>query len=243
MKNTDIEIAVLCGGPGKRMGKLDLNKQKCMLEVEGRPIIEHLFEQIVKAFGRAKVVLSVGYKSNDIRNYFGNHYKTLQLEYTHESFAGTRLALLNTESFIKEEYFLSIDGDTIINGTELLNLVNLKRSNLLGTILVSTRQEIAPTHGLAIMKGRRVLKIDYPPSQSTLEYQAFRLMDTGFYSKKLFEYLKISNIQTISQTLNSLIEGGETIEGKLYSDIWFHFMKPEDLRTHIFFESFGIRNN
>lgn len=45
MNNQEIEITILCGGPCIRMGKLASKRQKCMLEVEGRPILEHLFEQ------------------------------------------------------------------------------------------------------------------------------------------------------------------------------------------------------
>lgn len=235
MKSKLIEITILCGGSGKRMGKLALNKQKCMLEVENRPILEHLFEQIIKAFGRARVILLVGYRSDDVRDYFGERYKSLQLDYAPESVTGTRLALLGAESFIEGEYFLSLGGDTIVNGTELKKLVKPGRVDLMGTILVSTKEEIAPTHGLAIMEGRRLLKIDFPPTQPIFKGQSLRLMDIGFYSKKLFGYLKISNIPTISGTLDNLIRKGKLLEGKLYDGIWFHFMKPKDLQARIHF--------
>jgi len=235
MENRGFEIVILCGGSATRMGKLALNQQKCMLKVEGRPILEHLLEQIVSAFGRGRIILVIGYRGQDICDYFGEHYKGLQLSYTRESIMGTRLALLAAEDFIKGEHFLSIDGDMIIKGSELANLVNLKRSNLLGIILLSAKPETAPTHGLAVMESQRVLKIDWPPTQSISGSHTFRLMDIGFYSRRLFKHLKAYNVSTISEVLKNSVEKGEIIEGRIYANTWFHFMIPEDLRVSIKF--------
>lgn len=235
MGNKTVEIAILCGGSGGRMGKLAFDKQKCMLSVDGRPILEHLFEQIIKAFDTAKIILLVGHRSNDIYDYFGEHYKGLQLNYAPETTVGTRAALLCAKEFIEGDNFICMDGDEIVNGMELTRLVDLDYTDSLGALLVSSRLETAPTHGLVIMKGRRITKIDYPPTNVISKNRPLRLMDIGFYSKKMFDYLKATDASMISEVLDDLIGGGKIIEGKIYRGDWFHFVEPKDLLAHIQF--------
>jgi len=37
----EIEAIVFAGGLGKRMGEFTRSHQKCMLQVDGKPILEH----------------------------------------------------------------------------------------------------------------------------------------------------------------------------------------------------------
>ena len=88
------EVVVLCGGFGVRMYELTLETQKCMLQVQGYPILEHLLRQIATVFRKAKVIFLVGYESRSVMSYFGKSYEGLQLAYAPESTKGSRLALI-----------------------------------------------------------------------------------------------------------------------------------------------------
>lgn len=232
------EIAILCGGFGIRMGKLTSKKQKSMLKVEGRPILEHLLDQISIAFSRAKITLLVGYDSKSIYDYFGKRYKKLQLEYTSTSTEGIRLALLTAKDFIKGDNFLIVPGDIIVRGSELLNLVNaadIKKPNLLGTMLLSAEKEKAPTHGIVTIRNHRVLKIEYPPARSVLGRHMYISMGTEFYSRRLFDKLETCIVSDIAEVLIEALKEGEQIEGEICTTPWFHFASPKDLKTHIEF--------
>lgn len=63
------------------MGELTDNRQKCMLEVEGKPIFAYVLDQMADAFGKAKVFLLTGYRGEDVFNYFNLRYRNLDLEY------------------------------------------------------------------------------------------------------------------------------------------------------------------
>lgn len=232
MESSIINIVIMCGGRGRRMR---VNRQKCMLKVGEKPILEYLFEQISNTFGRARIILVVGYRSRDIRDYFGDGYKNLQLKYTPELTSGTRLALLSSRTFIKGKNFLSIDGNLVIKGRELLSLVKFSQSNILGTVLVSAKKRIAQTHAVLLMEKDRVLKIDYPPKRAVIGPGEFRLMDIGFYSKELFKYLRLYNVPTVSEVLKNALKGGKVIRGRRYAGNWFHFVAPEDLRVSMNF--------
>jgi len=85
---------ILCGGLGIRLGKLTLNKPKPMVEVAGKPFLEHLILQLKKN-GITKILLLVGYKNNIIRNYFsdGKKFKVeIKYSYLPENFdTGSRI--------------------------------------------------------------------------------------------------------------------------------------------------------
>ena len=85
---------ILCGGLGTRLGSLTLNKPKPMVEIAGKPFLEHLILQLKKN-GITKILLLVGYKNNIIRNYFsdGKKFKVeIKYSYLPENFdTGSRI--------------------------------------------------------------------------------------------------------------------------------------------------------
>jgi len=234
MVNHNPEIIVLCGGAGIRVGGVALNRQKCMLEVGNQSILEYVFETIIEAFGNAKVVLVIGHRGQDVRNHFGERYKSLQLKYTRKSVAGTRLALLASKNFVKGKQFLLMDGDVVVKPDELVKLADTKESDSLGRMLVSTKHEKALTHGLVIVKNHRVTKIVFP-SRFIPKANAFRSMDTGFYSRELFERAESYHVPTITNVLSNSVKDGRVIEGVVCNTNWFHFVTPKDLEVSIKF--------
>ena len=66
---TEIKQAViLCGGLGSRLGEITKILPKPMVDVVGKPFLEHLIIQLKKN-GIKEVYLLVGYKNELIKNY------------------------------------------------------------------------------------------------------------------------------------------------------------------------------
>ena len=85
---------ILCGGLGTRLGALTKNKPKAMIEVAGKPFLEHLILQLKKN-GITRILLLVGYKSHIIKDYFsdGKKFKVeIKYSYLPENFdTGSRI--------------------------------------------------------------------------------------------------------------------------------------------------------
>jgi len=64
-----IEIITLAGGKGSRMGELTQNTQKCLLEVDGKPILGHLMDKLIEAFGSVDIKFGVCYQANQVIDY------------------------------------------------------------------------------------------------------------------------------------------------------------------------------
>jgi NDP-sugar pyrophosphorylase family protein len=89
-----------------------------MVEVNGRPFLEHQLEFFAKN-SISDVVLCVGHLWENIKDYFGDKFKTsvgneITIHYSVEHrFLGTGGAVKNAEEYI-QEYFFVIYGDTYL---------------------------------------------------------------------------------------------------------------------------------
>lgn len=106
-------MVIMAGGTGIRMLPHTENCPKPMLNVAGKPILEHIIER-AKLEGFSHFLLSVNYLAHMIKEYFGNgHSLGVQIEYLHESRPlGTGGAL----SLIKElpdNPFVVTNGDVM----------------------------------------------------------------------------------------------------------------------------------
>lgn len=66
------EVVILCGGRGTRLLPLTKKIPKPLLELGGKPILEHLIQNY-KSHNFTNVKLLVGYKGRQIKKYFNEH--------------------------------------------------------------------------------------------------------------------------------------------------------------------------
>jgi D-glycero-alpha-D-manno-heptose 1-phosphate guanylyltransferase len=104
---------VLAGGLGTRLRSAVPDLPKPMAPVNGRPFLEHLMNYWI-AQGIVHFVISVGYRHEQIIQYFGNSYQTAKIEYSiEETPLGTGGGLLLARNKLNtQKPFLLLNGDT-----------------------------------------------------------------------------------------------------------------------------------
>lgn len=104
---------ILAGGLGTRLRPVVDDRPKPMAEVAGRPFLEHLLGYW-KNQGVTRFVLSIGYRGEIIKHYFGAIWQGIPLDYVQESHPlGTGGALLMCHREIGlETPFILLNGDT-----------------------------------------------------------------------------------------------------------------------------------
>lgn len=71
---------ILAAGMGKRLGEYTKNQTKCMVKVNGVTLIERALDALVKT-NVSRTVLVVGYEGEKLREFIGENYKGMKIEY------------------------------------------------------------------------------------------------------------------------------------------------------------------
>lgn len=75
-----MQAIILAAGMGKRLGEYTHDNTKCMLEVNGVRLIDRALE-CLKNINISKVILVVGYKGQNVKDYVGYDYKGMPIVY------------------------------------------------------------------------------------------------------------------------------------------------------------------
>ena len=67
-----MDVIILCGGKGTRLSEETISRPKPMVEIGGKPILWHIMK-IYSHYGYNRFVLALGYKSEQIKQYFYNY--------------------------------------------------------------------------------------------------------------------------------------------------------------------------
>ena len=109
-----MEAIILAGGLGTRLKERVSHVPKPMAEVCGKPFLSFILESLSKN-GFNHVIISVGYMSDCIINFFGKKFLNLRIDYVIENSplgtgGGIKLALTKSEN---DSLFI-INGDTFV---------------------------------------------------------------------------------------------------------------------------------
>lgn len=134
------EAIILAGGLGTRIRTLFPDIPKCMVPVAGKPFLDYLLLKLSDQ-GIEKVILSVGYKKQIIRNQYGDKFKNLSIVYSDESEPlGTGGAIKSALQYCDQESCLILNGDSYLNFNmnEFFLKNNLSQINIL-VVMVDDR--------------------------------------------------------------------------------------------------------
>jgi mannose-1-phosphate guanylyltransferase len=107
-----LPAVILVGGLGTRLKPLTDRTRKDMLPLVDRPLLAYTFEHLLR-HGVERAVLSCGYLPTQIREYFGDDWKGLSLEYrVEEEPLGTGGAVRFAAEHLGERFF-AINGDSL----------------------------------------------------------------------------------------------------------------------------------
>jgi len=110
-----MKAVILAAGKGKRLMPITSSRPKPMIPLAGKPLLEYTILGLKNA-GISEILLIVGYKEEDIREYFGDGQDkfNVSIEYiSQEKQLGTGHAVSYAKDFVKDTPFLLMYGDLI----------------------------------------------------------------------------------------------------------------------------------
>ena len=114
MSPAAIDVVLLCGGRGSRLGALTVDTPKPLLPIGGRPFLLHLLLRL-KTEGFSRFILAVHYLPDRFRQFVSDFSSQLDLQLILEKEPlGTGGALRHAVNAVRTPHFLAMNGDTWI---------------------------------------------------------------------------------------------------------------------------------
>ena len=133
-----ITAAILAGGLGTRLKTAVPDRPKILAEVNGRPFLCHLLDEL-DAGGIRNVVLCTGFREEQVVEAIGDRYKGITVRYSvEEEPLGTGGALRNALPLLSSETVLVANGDSFLK-VDLRNFLAWHRLGNSGASIVLAR--------------------------------------------------------------------------------------------------------
>ncbi|MEM1565962.1 MAG: sugar phosphate nucleotidyltransferase [Candidatus Bathyarchaeia archaeon] len=230
-----MKAVVLAAGEGVRLRPLTFTRPKHMINICGKPILEHCLNTI-KACGINHIIIVVHYMADIIRHYFGSGEKFgLKIEYVEQqSVLGTGNAVSVVEPFVKDDFVL-VYGDLLFTSEALKRVISLHSAKQTVATLAVVRVEKPEDYGIVeLEKTGLVKRIVEKPARKEAPSD---IANAGLYvfSTEIFE--KTRNIKAssrgeweITDAIQLLIEEGKPVlAAEIPRADWFDIGRPWDL--------------
>ena len=196
-----MKCVLLAAGEGKRMHPLTYTRPKVMLPLGNKPLLEWNVQNAKKA-GLKDFIIIVGYRSNMVREYFGDGKKwNVDITYLNQGKPmGTAHALSLLSNLVDD--FLVLSGDTIFGTKDIQKVMGHQWAIGIHEV------EDPSSYGVVELRKEKITQIyeksDHPPSHC---------INAGIYRlhKEIFTYIKKTPVSPrgeyeITDTFNLFVQ-------------------------------------
>ncbi|VVB99176.1 UTP--glucose-1-phosphate uridylyltransferase AglF [uncultured archaeon] len=179
---------VIAAGRGMRLRPITDKIPKCMFELKGRPMLEHVLDRLIAANAN-EILLVVGYKREVIEDHFGPEYGKAKLRYfVQEQAKGTSHALSLVEDYVRDMFILT-NSDVLAETKYYKMLGDIGEYKKADAIMLSRTVHDPWRFGVLKAQGNSVLDIVEKPMPGE---EPSNLVNAGIYGfeKSIFEAVR-----------------------------------------------------
>jgi choline kinase len=128
-----MKAILLSAGIGSRIRPLTDNTPKCLLDINGKPILHRMIENI-QGVGINELIVVTGYLEEQIKSYITDHFPTFTVTYIrNEKYLDTNTgySLMLTKDAVGDDDFIKFDADVVFEKAVLEKLVQSQHSTAL----------------------------------------------------------------------------------------------------------------
>jgi D,D-heptose 1,7-bisphosphate phosphatase len=157
-----MQAVIVAGGKGTRLAQSTNGLPKPMVQIGGKPLLEHQV-LLCRKHAITDILLLTGFGSEQIENYFGDGSRWgTQIRYHHEPAPlGTAGAVLNAFDLLQER-FLVLYGDTMVN-VDLARFAAANEPNSAVQLFVHPNDHPCDSDLVELDSGKRIAAFRKPP--------------------------------------------------------------------------------
>jgi len=168
---------ILAGGKGKRFGPISREIPKPLIPLHDKPLLAHVIA-LLRNYNIRNIIISIGYKSEKIKEYFGNGRNFgVNITYMEENEPLGTAGPIKLAAPYLDGSFLVCNADDLMN-IDLSDMFRFHKSKK-GTITIAlTTVEDPSSYGVAMMKGDSIIDFIEKPKK---EEAPSNLINAGLY--------------------------------------------------------------
>lgn len=208
-----MKVFVLCGGEGTRLRPHTYRIPKPMLKVAGKPILQYVVENL-KQNGLDDLIFTVGYKKEQIVEYFGNGERFgVRIEYLVEKTPQNTAGSILPYKGRLDEPFAVVMGDHV-STVPLRKMIDFHRQNKAVATIALLPHPTRIEFGVVKLNGHAVAEFIEKP---VVEH----LISIGMYvlDPSIFGYIKEKE-DFARQVFPRLLAQGQRINGYVTEGRW-----------------------
>ncbi len=210
---------IIAGGKGTRLLPLTKLVNKSLLPIYNRALVEYPINLLLKAGIREILIITGPEHAGDFIEYFGSG-NNIKADFTYrvqQEPLGIANALAQAESFVGGEPFTAILSDNIFDG----NFTNKLKNFRSGARIFLKRVDDPRYFGVAVLEGKRVVKILEKPADPPTNYAVTGLYQYDAEVFKIIRKLKPSarGEFEITDVNNAYIKKGE-MKAEFINGFW-----------------------
>jgi len=127
-----MQAIILAAGMGRRLGELTSQNTKCMVSVNGKPLIDRLLTQL-SALKLQRVVIVIGYEGKKLQDHIADRYPSLNIVYVENPIYDKTNNIYSLElatDYLQEDDTILIESDLIFDDSLFNLIINDPNPNL-----------------------------------------------------------------------------------------------------------------
>lgn len=216
-------VVIMAGGLGKRLGELTKETPKPMLKVGAKPMIEHIIDMFV-SHGFTKFMLSVNFKAEVIKEYFGDGSRFgIEVKYLEEKKRlGTGGSLSLIDIGLKEPFFVT-NGD-VLSSLDYEKLLEYHKEKEAAATMCIRKDSYQIPYG--------VIEIDDENNIVDMEEKPVKefFINTGIYvlNPEVLSYVPKDEFFDLPNLFDILKKEKKSTKSFEITDYWIDMGKPSD---------------
>lgn len=227
---------LLAAGTGSRLSPLTDSTPKCLVEVDGTPILERLVCTL-RGHGFKRLVVVTGHLSDVIEDYLGNHYAGLEITYIASALYNTtnNIYSLWLAGKVIDEPFMLIESDLVFKPALLKPMLRVDR--------IAVSEQLPWMNGTTVtLDEQQQLDAFCLGTAASNEIKHFKTVNIYSFSRatwqliwqRLDRHIAADNVQGYYETVFAeLVAEGELSFAPVFfdADRWYEIDTIEDLRA------------
>jgi dTDP-glucose pyrophosphorylase len=227
------KAVVLAAGRGTRMRELTADLPKPMIEVRGKPVLQHIIEGLRDA-GIREVLIIVGYHSAAVQNFFGDGSRyDVAIQYVTQTVQdGTGRVVDLARDFVGQRPFVLGYGDILVDPANYKRVVDLPEE--VEAIVTVTRGEDVSKGGAVFVNDRMELLDLHEKSQPGEATSPWYNAGLYAFRASIFDFTAKLNPSPrgeyeLTDAIRDLAQSGKKVQALELTGEWADVRDPETL--------------